>query len=190
MKKNIFYYLLLFIIACPLHLLCQETSVTNFMPNSSTVSLPWTPVSGRGIGLGLDIFGNATAEEEDINLMIPFNDYVAIRIRPVLYEGFSAGVNVGSKVEGMVRSEMILNCIRVYGGGGVALFYGLTGTDAGGIDGNWFAGDINGNWFLGTEIFFTPYISLHWEFGTSGGAFETGQGSYVSAGIELYPWDN
>ncbi|MGO8694932.1 MAG: hypothetical protein ACLQMF_14820 [Rectinemataceae bacterium] len=152
-------------------------------------SLPWTQKSGTGVGIGLDSFGTATAEELDINVLVPVYRPFALRVRSAMYFGFGgAGEAVGGKLEAMLRSGMLLNFIRVYAGGGPALFYGLTGPNAGQFDGDWFAGDINGNWFAGAEIFFDPRMALHWELGTNGGAFGTGAGPYVDVGLEVYPF--
>jgi hypothetical protein len=147
----------------------------------------WTQPSGQGVGLGLDDFGNATAEEVDLNVVIPFGWLFALRVRPAVYFGFNgAGSAVGGKVEAIFRSKLLWNFVRVYAGGGPALFYGLTGPNAKQVDGNWFAGDINGNWLAGAEIFFHPRWALHWEFGTSGGAFSSGAGPYADVGLEAY----
>jgi hypothetical protein len=54
------------------------------------------------------------------------------------------------------------------------------------VDGDWFKGDINGNWFAGLEVFFHPKWAIHLESGTSGGAFDTGAGSYADVGLQAY----
>jgi hypothetical protein len=76
--------------------------------------------------------------------------------------------------------------VRVYGGLGPAVFYGLTGPNAKQVDGNWFAGAVDGNWSLGAEVFFHPRWSVHWELGTSGGSFDDGSGGYTSVGVSAY----
>ena len=103
-------------------------------------------------------------------------------------DGFTdtGGLSVGFKLEGIVRSPVLLNFVRVYGGLGPAVFYGLTGTNARQVDGNWFAGNVDGNWFIGTEVFFHPGWSVHWELGTSGGSFDDGSGGYTSVGVSAY----
>jgi hypothetical protein len=147
----------------------------------------WSQPSGQGVGLGVDDFGTATAEEVDVNVVIPFGWLVALRVRPAAYFGFDgAGSAIGGKVEVMFRSKVLWNLARVYAGGGPALFVGLTGPNARQVDGNWFAGDINGNWFAGAEIFFHPRWALHMELGSSGGAFDTGAGPYADVGLEAY----
>jgi hypothetical protein len=147
----------------------------------------WDKPSGQGVGLGVDDFGTSTAEEVDVSVVVPINWLFALRFRPVMYFGFSgAGAAVGGKAEAVFRSKLLWNFVRVYAGGGLAVFYGLTGPDAGKVDGNWFAGDINGNWFVGSEIFFHPRWAVHWELGTSGGAFTTGAGPYTDVGLEAY----
>ncbi|MHB8416462.1 MAG: hypothetical protein ACYDCL_00190 [Myxococcales bacterium] len=147
----------------------------------------WAQPSGQGVGLGVSDFGTATAEEVDVNVLVPFGWLFALRFRPVVYFGLDgSGAAIGGKVEGVFRSKVLWNFVRVYTGGGPAIFYGLTGPNARQVDGNWFAGSINGNWFAGAEIFFHPRWALHWELGTSGGAFDSGAGPYADVGLEAY----
>ena len=140
------------------------------------------------IGFGVDSFGVATAEEVDISALVPIGGLFALRARSVVCFGWDEGTSVGGKLEGMFRSPVLANLIRVYAGFGPALFFGLTGPNAGQFDGNWLAGDIDGNWFAGAEVFFDPRVSLHWEFGTSGGALDAGAGPYADVGFEIYPF--
>lgn len=141
------------------------------------------------MSFGFDDFGTATAEELDLAVTVPVVSFFALRGRPVAYFGFNgAGVSFGAKVEAIFRSKVLWNFVRVYAGGGPAVFYGATGPNAKQVDGNWFGGDINGNWLAGAEIFFNPRWALHWELGTSGGAFDTGAGPYADVGIVLYPF--
>jgi hypothetical protein len=138
------------------------------------------------VGLGIDYFGAATAQELDLSVVVPFNWLFALRVRPVIYFGSGgAGTALGLKVEAMFRSKMLWNFVRVYAGGGPAIFYALTGPNAGQSDG-WVSGGLNGNWFVGAEVFFHPRWALHWELGTSGGAFDTGSGPYGDVGILAY----
>jgi hypothetical protein len=147
----------------------------------------WVQPSGQGVGLGLDESGTSNAEWLDLSVTVPFGWLFAVRARPVVYFGFDgAGAAFGGKLEAIFRSKVLWNFVRVYAGGGPAMFYGLTGPNARQVDGNWFAGDINGNWFAGAEIFFDPRFAVHWEFGTSGGAFDTGAGPYVDVGLTVY----
>jgi hypothetical protein len=139
------------------------------------------------VGLGVDVSGAATALEYQLSIVVPFGWLFAVRVRPVFYFGLpGAGTALGGKVEAVFRSKTLWNFVRVYAGGGPAVFYGLTGPNAREVDGDWFAGGIDGNWFAGLEVFFDPRWSLHWEFGTSGGAFDTGAGAYADVGLLAY----
>ncbi|HEY8020908.1 MAG TPA: hypothetical protein VIH93_07390 [Thermoanaerobaculia bacterium] len=150
-------------------------------------SSSWSEPSGRGVALGVDVSGAATALEYQLSVVVPLGWLFAIRARPVFYVGLhGAGTALGGKIEAVFRSRPLWNFVRVYAGGGPDVFYGLTGPSARDVDGNWFAGQIDGNWFAGAEIFFDPRWSLHWELGTSGGAFDTGAGAYADVGLLAY----
>lgn len=161
-------------------------------PSPSTLDLGWAAPSGRGVGLGLDFFGASSADtdiELDASVLVPFGSLFALRMRPTFYYSSNAagGWAVGDKLEAVFRSGVLMNFVRVYAGGGPAIFYGLSGPNARQVDGNWFAGDIDGNWFVGSEIFLAHWFAVHWELGTSGGALSTGAGPYTDVGLTVYP---
>lgn len=156
-------------------------------------SAPAQAPSGRGVGFGLDFFGASSADtdiELDVSVVIPFSSLFALRMRPTAYysSNESGGWAAGGKLEAVFRSPVMLNLVRVYAGGGPAIFYGLSGPSAHEVDGNWFAGDIDGNWFVGSEIFVSSKFAVHWELGTSGGALSTGAGPYTDVGLTVYPF--
>jgi hypothetical protein len=168
-----------------------EASSTPSVPPAG--SLGWTAPSGKGVGFGLDFFGAASADtdvELDVSVLVPFSSLVALRMRPTLYDSSNpaGGWAMGGKLEVVFRSAVMMNFVRVYAGGGPAIFYGLSGPSARQVDGNWFAGDVNGNWFVGAEIFLASWFAVHWELGTSGGALSTGAGPYTSVGLMAYPF--
>jgi hypothetical protein len=143
------------------------------------------------VGLGLDFFGAASADTAvglELSVLVPLGSLVALRMRPMFFYGSGAdgGASIGDKLEVMFRSPVLMNFARGYAGGGPAVFYGLSGPGAKQVDGNWFAGDINGNWFAGLEVFVDSRFAMHWEIGTSGGAFAAGAGPYVDAGCVFY----
>jgi hypothetical protein len=153
----------------------------------------WSRASGQGFSLGLDFFGAASADTEigvELSILVPLTSLLALRMRPMLYDGSGdqGGTSIGAKVEIVFRSAVLMNFVRVYAGGGPAVFYGLSGRGSGKVDGNWFPVDLNGNWFTGADVFVDPRFALHWEFGTSGGAFATGAGPYIDVGLTLYPF--
>ena len=57
----------------------QEAVPTLQCPRCSS----WAQPSGEGIGLGIDEFGTASAEEFDLNVVIPFGWLFALRVRPL-----------------------------------------------------------------------------------------------------------
>ena len=125
-----------------------------------------------------------------LGVTLPLGRFFAVRDRIVLYDGSGAdgGAALGDRLELVVRSPVLLNLVRVYAGAGPAAFYGLSGPNARQVDGNWFAGGIDGDWFVGLEVFFSSKLAVHWETGTSGGAFDTGAGPYAEVGLTLHPF--
>jgi hypothetical protein len=185
-----------FALALTTHLLAEERAAAQAPATADTAQAlcatcsSWTQPSGTGAAFGLDVAGAATARQYQLSVLVPLGWLFAVRARPVFYVADVDGASsaLGGKIEGMFRSKVLWNFVRVYAGGGPALFYGLNGANSRQVDGNWFAGDINGNWFAGSEIFFDPRCALHWEFGTSGGALDTGAGFYADVGVAFYPF--
>jgi hypothetical protein len=166
----------------------EATQVEVSNPPEQPPSLGWSSPSGRGIGLGADLFGSPTGLAMDLSIVVPLGGVFALRMRPTLFYATDAGgAGIGDKLELVVRSAVLMNFVRVYAGGGPAVFYGLSGPTARQVDGNWFHGDIDGNWFAGTEIFLGPRAAMHSELGTSGGALGSGAGPYIDAGLTFYP---
>jgi hypothetical protein len=158
--------------------------------------LPWTKLSGQGVGLSYENGAFGQTWEQGLKLQIPFatcgkgrrnESCAAINIRPQSLMQFQVGAgsqnsfDLGGRVEIIGRTPMLLNLIRIYGGGGAGAFYEVTGQTKG------HAYAAGGGQF-GVELFLQPEFSFYSEIGGDGCGSSTVicSGATVVAGMTWY----
>lgn len=144
--------------------------------------LSWRRSPGQGVSFGLEegLWGNSWGQ--GLRATIPFTRYLGVTLRGLYLiemgaESFTA--NAGGRLDFVGRSDVFLNVVRLYGGGGVQVLAPTSNT-AGreqrvGVGGH-----------FGFEFFHSPFFSYFLEVGGQGG--EPLPGATVMAGLNVYPW--
>lgn len=146
--------------------------------------LLWKGPSGRGVGLGYahGLWGQAFAQE--INSIIPFWQSMygstGMRARTILVHQREAGFNLGGRLEFYGSSPVLLNVIRLYGGGGYQFFHPVGKN-------NPFSKKMQHGMggYYGFEFFFRDYMAFTIEIGGQGGK---DAGPSIMGGVSFYPF--
>ena len=170
------------------------------MPNSGDVAeqpaamLPWRGPSGRGLAIGYDMGAWGTLFGQGLRLKVPFGSSPGPRNWGVLLKGLmlheevydaandekSIEFYLGGRLEFFGQSDVLLNVVRVYGGGGVQRFTNTPHLPRKGWGGGGQAG---------FEFFYWRAGSFFIEIGGhSGVARQRDSHALVLAGMHLYPW--
>jgi hypothetical protein len=172
----------------------QEPTTTSVPPSGASsdaaplaLALPWTAPSGRGLAFSYENGAFGQAWEQGLKFQIPLIERLAINIRPMVLVRFqtdldpTSSVAVGGRLELIGRTQVLLNLIRIYGGGGGGPFVNVTGPSKGKVTGE-------GGGQFGVEFFLVPRSSFYLEIGGNGCGAVTGVcgGATAVAGVSLY----
>jgi len=157
-------------------------------PPSLALTLPWTEPSGRGVSFSYENGAFGVDWEQGLKIQFPFNPFFALNIRPMLLMELSGlvpnnAISLGGRIELIGRTPVLLNLIRIYGGGGGGPFVDLTGPRKGQVSSE-------GGGQFGFEFFLQPHFSFYTEIGGNGCGAGAGlcSGATVVAGMSIYPW--
>lgn len=151
------------------------------------LELPWTERSGEGLSFAYDNGAWGGGFSQSVRVTVPFGDHWAADLRGlVVYASapsFADRMDLGARLELIGRSAVLLNVLRLYGGGGVQLFGAVRGGAAG-------AGvSVGGGGHFGFEVFLGPNMAWIIEVGGQSGLGEgVGAGATIVAGLQFYPF--
>lgn len=152
---------------------------------SSSLLVPWKETTGIGFGIGYDhgFWGGSWAQS--VRLKIPIHKHWNIIARGILVvrdqpesDDNNSDLVLGGRIELHGQSRVLLNVIRLYGGGGIQIFAPVDGSEK---------ESISGGGQFGFEFFFSSEYSFYIEIGGNGGALEL-SGATVVAGLQIYPF--
>jgi hypothetical protein len=146
---------------------------------ASTLKLPWTQPSGQGLALGLDngLWGGDWCN--GIRAKIPLGRHFAVHARGLAIFAFddTNRVDLGGRLEFIGQSPVMLNVMRLYGGGGLQVFYPVSGDVTR-------KASFGGGGHFGFEFFMSPRYSWFIEVGGQGGS--PAPGATVMAGMNFF----
>lgn len=156
--------------------------------------LPWDGESGKSyaVGISTGLWGRSFAV--DLNTKIPVwqGDWgsMGVRVRGLLMQHGESKGYAGGRLELYSASDVLLNFVRIYGGGGYQLLYPIgknemqgTGAAATPIPKALAHG---GNGYFGFEFFFKDFVSYNIEIGGTFSGSLTG--ATIMAGATFYPF--
>lgn len=150
------------------------------------LQIPWTEPSGQGLALGYDNGAWGGEWSQGVRVLVPLGAHFGVDVRGLMVLA-SAGaqdaqVHLGGRLELIGRSPVLLNVLRLYGGGGVQLFAPVGEAPS-------HAATMGGGGHFGFEFFMMPSMSWILEVGgQSGVADGVGGGASIVAGLQLYPF--
>jgi len=157
-------------------------------PASSEGYAEWAekPTVGDGIAFTYEngLWGEAFAQ--GIRVKIPFHRHWSVVVRPLVLHRVGSSNNyradVGGRLELVGASPLFLNFARIYGGGGLQVFYSVKGEPNPKVS-------FGGGGHFGFEFFGARTYSFFAEIGGQSGAQGGfGTGATVMAGVNWYPW--
>ena len=164
-----------------------QESAAPTTPQPAWMHVPSTDPTGQGLAIGYDLglWGRATGDS--IRLRVPFLHQhwcVVARALGALGQKGTAGTNdraldYGGSFELQGQSDVYLNLMRLYGGGGVEVLHGYRGPDEGRTA--W-----TGRYEFGFEFFLGPRMSFTLEVGGNGLGTTLTEGPMIFAGLNIY----
>jgi hypothetical protein len=149
------------------------------------VQVPWSGTSGTGVAFGYDNGSWGGEWVQGIRVRIPIIRMFSVNVRGIAVNssaGEEARWDLGGRLEAIGHGPVLLNLVRLYGGGGVQLFYPVSGVDDKKI--TW-----GGGGHFGFEFFMLESMSFYLEIGGQSGVGEgLGGGATVVAGLQIYPF--
>lgn len=144
--------------------------------------LTWKKSSGQGLSFGMEegLWGNSWSQ--GLRATIPFTRNLGATLRGVYLIDMASGpftADAGGRIDFFGRSPVLLNVLRLYGGGGVQVLAPAANTE-----GRSALVGVGGH--FGFEFFHNPTFSYFLEVGGQGG--EPSPGATVVAGLMFYPW--
>jgi hypothetical protein len=145
--------------------------------------LSWKKAPGRGVGFGFEegLWGKSWGQ--GLRVTVPFASNWGVTARglylmDMAIEGpFTA--DAGGRIDFIGRSDVYLNVVRLYGGGGVQVLAPVANTAGREVQ-------VGGGGQFGFEFFCSPHYAFFLEVGGQGGL--PAPGATVFAGINFYPW--
>jgi hypothetical protein len=148
--------------------------------------IPWVDATGQGVSVGYDLGLWGRAVGHSLRLRVPFvHDHWCLVARALGAIGakgtgeVDTPIDYGGSFELQGQSDVFLNLIRLYGGGGVEVVHEHHGIDRGHT--GW-----TGRYEFGFEFFLAPRMSFTLEVGGNGLGTALTEGPMIFAGINLY----
>ena len=147
--------------------------------------LNWELEPGQGFGIGAEAGMWGHWLNQGLRVIVPFGRHCALNLRGLFAmdidpeDGTPFTGDFGGRLELIGRSAVLLNVVRVYGGGGVQIFhptYYKADRD--------FSVGVGGQ--FGFEFFPSPHQAMFLEVGGQGPS--PSPGVTVMAGLNFYPW--
>lgn len=147
-------------------------------------TLPWNGRTGHGFSFGIDEGGWSGNFLTGVRVKVPLlGDHLGLVLRPNFVSSNTGPNNVGGRIDIIGQSDVYLNLIRLYGGGGVEL-YALVGGGS-----KVHSVSVSGGGQFGFEFFLSRYSSFYIEIGGHGAVDATLPGGLtVVTGMNFYPW--
>ncbi len=171
-----------------LFFLALTTTATSGAPpvSEATLRVPWTEPSGQSLAISYDNGSWGGNWTQSVRLFVPFGDRFGALARGLVMFGsgqtFAERIDVGGRIELIGRSPVLLNLVRLYGGGGISVMspvHGVTNREV----------TVGGGGQFGFEFFLTPHIGWTLEVGGNSGSQDGfGSGATILAGISIYPF--
>lgn len=170
-----------------LFILALTATATSGAPVSdTTLRVPWTEPSGQSLAFSYDNGSWGGNWTQSVRLFVPFGDHFGALARGLVMFGsgrtFAERIDVGGRLELIGRSPVLLNLVRLYGGGGISVMspvHGVTNREI----------TVGGGGQFGFEFFLTPHIGWTLEVGGNSGSQDGfGSGATILAGISIYPF--
>jgi hypothetical protein len=185
MVKKVVVLLLALLVLLPVAARAQEP-VAPLSPPPALLRTPWTDPTGKGVAIGYDIGLWGRAMGQSLRIRVPFlRQHWCLVTRalgavgPKGNDGTARALDYGGSFELQGQSDVYLNLIRLYGGGGVEVVHGYRGADRGHT--TW-----TGRYEFGFEFFLSPRMSFTLEVGGNGFGTSLTEGPTVFAGLNLY----
>lgn len=155
-------------------------------PGETTLRVPWIEPSGQSIAISYDNGSWGGNWTQSLRLFVPFGDHFGALARGLVMFGsgqaFADRIDLGGRIELIGRSPVLLNLVRLYGGGGISFMspvHGVTNREL----------TVGGGGQFGFEFFLTPHIGWTLEVGGNSGSQDGfGSGATILAGISIYPF--
>lgn len=147
--------------------------------------LSWELEPGQGVGLGAESGAWGHWLSQGIRITVPFGRHCALNLRGLFVmdidpeEDTPFKGDFGGRLEFIGRSAVLLNVVRVYGGGGLQAFrptFDTTDRDL----------TVGFGGQFGFEFFPSPHQAMFLEVGGQGPS--PSPGVTVTAGLNFYPW--
>lgn len=186
MVKNVVVSLVSLVLfaVSPITAHAQEPPATE--PQAALLRAPWMDPTGRAVAIGFDIglWGRAMAQSLRIRVPILRHHWCLVAralgaVGPKGTDGTGNAIDYGGSLELHGQSDVYLNLIRLYGGGGVEAVHEDRGVDRGHT--GW-----TGRYEFGFEFFLGPRISFTLEVGGNGLGTALTEGAMIFAGLNLY----
>jgi hypothetical protein len=167
-------------------------------PRASAQTAPPAP-TGKGVSFGFEQGGWGANWGAGLRASVPFNDYVLVALRGVYVVdqvstgGASQGPigEINGRLEVIGRSRLLVDTLRLYGGGGVGLTYAVGGS------GYPDSPLVGGGAELGVEFFVFRRLSLFFELGGRGPSWTNnvpgpfrGFSETTIAGVSFFPFSS
>ena len=192
--------MLIFTVACSA--VAQESTPTAAVEPSAAASLapqdpakswevarlkiPWTGPSGEGLALGMSVGSWGGAMATGIRARVPLHHAFGLQLQVLTLArtGEQAENNgrldVGGRLEFYGASPVFLNLVRIYGGGGISVFYPVIGVPTA-------HPMIGGGGHFGFEFFNSEHFAYYLEVGGNSGSMGAfGSGPTIMTGMHFY----
>ena len=145
----------------------------------------WPEPSGQGVAFGYEAGSWGGSWGQGLRVRIPILEFFALDARGIVTHTVRVGDDrwdAGARIDLIGHSPVLLNVLRLYGGGGPQLFHPIS-SDADQTV-HW-----GGGGHFGLEAFLNPRMSMFFEVGgQSGVAVDVATGATVMAGIKVHPF--
>lgn len=145
----------------------------------------WAEESGQGAAFGYESGSWGGSWSQGVRIRIPILEFFAIDARGMIVNTNQVGDDrwdAGARLDLIGHSPVLLNVLRLYGGGGPQLFHPISSSAQQTV--HW-----GGGGHFGLEAFLNPDMSLFFEVGAqSGVADDVATGATVLAGVKLHPF--
>jgi hypothetical protein len=144
------------------------------------IAVPWLAPTGQGVGIGYEFGQWGQGFAQGLRLKVPLRGGWGTTLRGIMaIADDPARWSAGGRLELYGQSPVLLNLVRIYGGGGPQIFHQVKGDHQGETR-------FGGGGQFGFEFFMSPRVGFFLEVGGNGNGHLVG-GATVMTGITIYP---
>lgn len=158
--------------------------------SGGTTPTIWSEDSGAGVGFGYENGSWGGSWAQGVRVTVPIVPHLALGLRGLMINTPRPADDrwdLGGRLELLGRSRVLLNVMRLYGGGGIQLFHPVSDEADPEVH-------VGGGGHFGFEFFMAHHLAFFIEVGGQSGVASTSTagdiatGATIMAGLTVYPF--